>query len=547
MGRAGLQEAVGSRDRQRFDDFLTQVGKRHAERSRTRGVYARLADQILDSCHPKQRDFVLDTSLRIAVLCGGRAGKTTGGRARMSRRCFLQPGADCLFIAVTRPHAEELMWEPMKELMAEMAVKAHWSETDLCMTLPNKSTLRLVGADDKKQIEKLRGVPRHEVGIDEAASHKPVLLKHLIERVIEPRLGDYSGTLWLTGTPGHHMSGLFYEATRPGSEIAMPYRSRLEMPEWDGWSVHRWNKQDAAPYVPLIKNAWEDALRRKRRNGWGDDHPVWRREDLGEWAADDTENVFRFREYTDDGAPWNIWDPPRDNPLRFAELPAHRKDWEFVYGKDLGSSDPTAITIWAFSPTDPTKTLYQVWEFEQRGMYARSIATLLGGERYVTAMLAGRPCDPDKESPLGITGWPVGFVADRDGNGDAILRELATVYGIPIEAADKKNYMDSVELFNGDCLDGRIKVLKDSKLAEQLKNQQWSIDEETGKLRKHKGQRDDLTDTAIYARRKAFHLFGEAPVEQPEPDPRGEWDVPRETESSLDDFGDFDNGALEWD
>ena len=34
---------------------------------------------------------------------------------------------------------------------------------------------------------------------------------------------------------------------------------------------------------------WANALATKRRRGWSDDHPTWRREYLGEWVADNSE------------------------------------------------------------------------------------------------------------------------------------------------------------------------------------------------------------------------------------------------------------------
>jgi hypothetical protein len=44
-----------------------------------------------------------------------------------------------------------------------------------------------------------------------------------------------------------------------------------------------------------MKRVWHQALLEKERNQWTDDNPVWKREWLGLWAADDTENVFRYR------------------------------------------------------------------------------------------------------------------------------------------------------------------------------------------------------------------------------------------------------------
>ena len=38
----------------------------------------------------------------------------------------------------------------------------------------------------------------------------------------------------------------------------------------------------------------------KANEGWSDSSPRWRREYLGEWAADDTSNVYAFRPFLDD-------------------------------------------------------------------------------------------------------------------------------------------------------------------------------------------------------------------------------------------------------
>jgi len=501
-----------------------------------------ICQRLVDECHPKQRALVLDPGRRVAARTARGCGKTTALLARFLRRMLTTPNARCLYFATTRDHALELLWEPLKTVAERFGIEATFHETRLVMRLQhNGAQLRLVGADDKKQIEKYRGLPHHEVWIDEAASFPIKLLEHLIDRVISPRLGDFGGMLGLVGTPGHILAGPFYDATRSGSELHRPYVER-DLPEHEGfigWSFHHFTLHDGAPHIPAMARLLAEALIEKKSKQWSDDHPVWLREYCGQWAADDTLSVFRYRIFAEDGTLWNQWDPERIGPLGIATLPAEFTDWEYVYGMDIGgASDPCAFTSWAFSPTDPLQRLFQVWEHEARGMYARSMAVLLIGPQL------------DAESPsgvIGVTGWPIGFVADRDGAGDAVLKELGLVYGIAIEPADKKNYFDSVELFNGDCIDGRIKVLKGSKLETQLLEQQWKIDDD-GKLKKNKGQRDDLTDTAIYARRKAFHLFA-AHVPPPEsvdyvPPTDGEW---REHAAPDDPFGDYlDDRDYDW-
>lgn len=470
--------------------------------ARNTDEWAKKLDLLIADCHPKQRSFVLDPGRRVAALVARGGGKTTGGRARFVRRMMTTPKAQCLYVATTRQAASELMWMSLKDLLERMGVEARFNETQLtCTLIKNRSRLRLVGADDKREIEKLRGQPFHEVGVDEGASFDPILLEHLLFRIIGPRLGDYNGVIWVIGTPSHVLRGPFYDASRPGSDISRLWSERDKYPDWLRWSLHKWNLQDGATTVPAMQRLWSEALLEKEANGWSDQHPVWRREYLGEWCGDDTENVFKYRPHLEDGTPWNVWNPK--NP--FKELPEGH-EWRFVYGMDLGHSDPFALEVLAYSPTN--KNLYHVYEFEKRGMYARTIAEHLIGPALDHNKMAGI---------IAKTGWPDGMVADMAGMGDALLAELSSVYGITIEPAEKKNKHDSIELFNGDLIDGRIKILKGSKLEEQLIHLQWDIDD-NGKLREDKGQRNDCTDAAIYARRKALHQFWQdPPLPKPKP------------------------------
>lgn len=515
----------------RPDDFLRHAlaGYRQSKRARDTTDWEEKERILLSSCHPKQLGFVTDPGRRVAALVARGGGKTTGGRARFVRKMGTTPKARCLYIATTRDQAEELMWGPLKDLCEALDIDAKFNETKLrCEFVKTGATLRLVGADNKREIEKLRGIPFYEVGIDESASYPTQLLDHLLFRVIGPRLGDHNGVLWLIGTPGHILKGPFYDATRPGSEISRPYadRGKPEFADWNRWSFHRWTLEDGAKSVPAMRNLWREALLEKEANNWSDTHPVWLREYKGQWAADDTEHIFKYRPHTEEGEPLNQWDPPRDR-RGFAELPSDFADWRFVFGMDMGHSDPFALQVFAWSPSDPGKTLYHVWEFNQRGMYARTIAQMLIGEALDHDRLGGA---------MESTGWPDAMVADMAGLGGAQLDELKNVYGIGIKAAEKKNKHDAIELFNGDLLDGRIKILKGSVLEEQLMSLQWDEDD-YGRLREHKGMRNDCTDAAIYARREAQHLLSAAagprspffpprkdPIEEPaESDDRGEY------------------------
>jgi len=457
---------------------------------------------LLAGCHSRQKSMLLDPGRRVAALVPRGGGKTTAVRARIVRRMLQTPRARCLFIATTRTAAEKLIWGELKDITEKLGIEATFYEQKLlCRFERNGATCQVSGADDKREIEKFRGQPFHEVVIDEAGSHRPHLLDHLLYRILGPRMGDYGGTITMIGTPSHILRGPFYDVTRPGSELHRKWQDR-DLPEyddWSGWSFHQWGYEDVAAEVPAIASVYREALVEKEANGWSDDHPVWLREYCGQWAADDTEHVFRYQPHVD-GQPWNQWEPPRVKGI--AELPK-RDDWQFVYGMDLGHSDPFALEVFAYSPTSGDRTLYHVYEFTKRGLYAKSIAELLIGPEL------------DAERPRGVigrTGWPTAMVADTAGLGGALLEELANVYGIRVTAAEKKSKHDAIELFNGDLIDGRIRILKGSTLEEQLQSLQWAEDQ-YGVVKEDKSQRNDCTDAAIYARRAAMHQFPDEPVE----------------------------------
>lgn len=500
-----------------------------------------LVDTILSECHEKQRGFVEDDAKRICAIVARGGGKTTGGRARFVIRMLKTRRARCCFIATSRQQAEEFMWAPLKDLLQALAIPAIFNETKLkCTFLHNGSTLRLVGADDKKSVDKLRGQPFHEVGVDESASYSKSLFSTMLDRVIIPRLGDFDGTLWCIGTPGHILDGGFYDMTRVGGDLSRAYsdRHKKEFEGWFKWSRHHWTMEDGAKEKLVMANLWKNALIEKELKGWEDDNPIWRREYLGFWAADDTENVYRYSAHDENGDLWNQWDPPRDR-YGWAIMPDEFDDWRYSYGQDMGASDPYALEIVAWSPSDHSHTLYHVFEFTQTKMYARKIAELILGED---------PKDgtqwPDFENLdgcIGHKGWPDAISADMAGLGGNMLDELAEVYGLRIKPAKKQDKHDNIELTNGDLVDGRAKILKGSELEAQLLQLQWAPDE-YGRLREHKGMRNDATDAYIYARRDAAHLIsGETEHVKENHDPHA---PPSDDSSDNSDSSDIENAQF---
>jgi hypothetical protein len=520
---------------------------------------AEITRRIVADCHPWQADAVNDPARRIALRVGRGGAKTTTMRARELIKLVSLREQRLGYAATSADQARDLNWDKLKSACEAYDIRttpsAAWStgsgkrskgvgpdvsflDTKMIMTCHRTgSVLRLRGVEDKRDAEKFRGFPQAEFDIDEAGSFSPELLEYLIDQCVAPRLGEAlalnggrGGCLVLGSTPPAQMRGVFYEVTRHGSPRHRPYveRDKPEYANWRGFSSHAWTLKDvydlpdAVERYPALVANWEQALIEKEEKGWSDDHPIWMREYLGEWSADNTTMVFRYRAHVD-GAEWNQWSPHGDQYIEGIEglkvaLKALPRDddgkpmsWCYAYAADTGGTrDPFAINVFAFSPQDHKRRIFHVFGFERMRMHARPIAQLLLGPDDAASNGCRAPDAPG--GLIGLTGWPVGQVIDGDQN---MIDELANVYGIRMTKAQKQaEYkFGAVELCNGDFVDGRILILKGSPLEKQIAVLQWKPDD-FGANREDKAQANHSTDCLIYGRRLIAHLFESGSVSQ---------------------------------
>lgn len=491
-----------------------------------------LLSQLDKALHPKQRDFVNDEARFMATLVGRGGGKTTSGKTRFIRRMLLTPKAKCIFIAKTRVSAKEILWDGFKATVERLGIPVKYNETfGLATFIHNGSTLQLAGAANKADIQVYRGIPYDEVGLDEVAIYMPGVLEMLIDEVIGPRLGERMGRLWMTSTPGSRLFGLFYNLTRDHADanVAKPFSEIEPDEQYYGYSVHKWTLEDGAAYVVALKNLWDD-LQHKIAAGSIND-TILQREYFGKWIANGSESIFGYQPYDDDGNEYNCWTPRSYNADGFAQIPPHLegKDVLYAYGIDFGIKDPFALTIFCWSPDDPTKTLWQIYEFTQKDMYARSIARLLLGDALDPANPAGL---------IGHTGWPAGIVADPSNN-LALLKELKEVYGLNLDHAEVRDRHSTIALYRGDLQDGNIKILKDSQTEVSIGGLQWEEDD-LGRLTVGRNVPDHLADAALFARGAARHLSAQEPEgESQDPNDLGDgFTTPKDDPSD-----DFDDGT----
>jgi hypothetical protein len=518
---------------------------------------AAIRERIRRDAHPWQLQAIDDPARRISLRVGRGGAKTTTMRARALIKLVTLREQRLGYAATSADQARDLNWDKIKSSCEAYDIRstpgAAWSsgsgkrgkseppdvsflDTKMVMTCHRTgSVLRLRGVEDKRDAEKFRGFPQAEFDVDEAGSFPPELLEYLVDQCVAPRLGEAmaldgtrGGCLLLGSTPPSQLRGMFYEVTRHGSARHRPYSEREQFPDWKGFSSHNWTLKDvydlpdAIERYPALVANWEQALVEKEEKGWSDDHPIWMREYLGEWSADGTAMVFQYRPHVD-GDEWNEWNPHGAQFIEgiegmrkaIAALPkgddGKPMHWCFAFAGDTGGTrDPFALNILGFSPQDRERRIIHVFSFERMGMHARPIAQLVLGADDALPNGCRPPDSP--QGLIGLTGWPVGFVIDSDQN---LIDELANVYGVRVVKALKpaEYKYGAVELVNGDLIDGRIKILKDSPLAKQISVLQWKPDD-FGNNREDKAQANHSTDCLIYGRKLIAHLFESGSVAQ---------------------------------
>ena len=426
-----------------------------------------------------------------------------------------RPGIRILIISLTLKSTKDNYWASAPGgIFAQnekYKLNLAFHHTDLSWKHENGSRGRLAGAETLADIERIRGaLAEADIAIvDECKSFSPELLDQLIRDVLLPGLMTRDGILVLGGTPGSIPVGTFYEATWPAARLDngqptcylveeqdSPAYTGLSEAQREGlYRLHTWTIKDNTG-TERTKRQWLRALADKERAGWDDNHPVWRREYLGDWVTDATDLVYAWTSARAAGKDVT-WTPEvtKENP---SGLPQSLGPWRFVLGIDLGYVDDSAFVLCAYSET--TKELRHVYDYKAPGMTMDDFF----GEIFDVIERYGRPD---------------AIVADTAGGGSKMLVEtLNQRYGLGIEPAKKTEKQDHIELLNSDFHTGAVKIIRGSDLAHELSGLQWDLSKDsklvlarTGRLREDPQCPNHLCDALLYLYRYSYHFWSEAP------------------------------------
>lgn len=400
---------------------------------------------VLRADFPTQNAFVEDTSRYIAAQCSRRSGKSNGLALRFLKTMEKYPQSQCLYLSLTQDSARGIMWPVLQELNTIHKLGCTFTESTLTMKHPNGAVLKLMGADLKNFIKRLKGRKFPGVAIDEAQDFG-THLKSLIDDVLTPSIADYKdGWLAITGTAGPVPQGTFFEITH-NKEY--------------GFSNHYWTILQN-PYMPNPAAFIEDL---KKRRKWDDTNPTLLREWRNQWVLDVESLWIRYT--------------AKDN--HFDSLPGtpETKKWNYILGIDIGYKDADALAVIAWSEFDPNTYL---------------VEELIAAKQGITELVAqiehiSKKYDVSK------------MIIDEGGLGKKIAEEIRKRHHIPVHAADKIRKQENVEFLNDNLRLGKFKAKSTSRFATDSYLIQVDWDKSTpNRIIIKKNPHSDIIDAVLYA------------------------------------------------
>lgn len=399
------------------------------------------------------------------AVCSRRAGKTVGIAGDMLDTAQTEEGVNLLYITVTQQAARAIIWGDLMKLVEDYEIECKIDNSRLTIKFPNKSVIYIAGAKDRMEIEKYRGWKLRKCYIDEAQSFRSYI-KELINDVIIPALRDLKGELFLTGTPGPVLAGVFYEYTQS-----------------ENWDAHHWTAFDN-PHMhdPEAGKDLEETLSEERvMRGIDVNDPSYIRETYGKWVEDHDALVFKFNKSK------NI----------YTSLP-NTGEWTYIMGVDIGYNDSDAIAVIGYN--SHTKKVYLVDEFTKN---KQNITEL------VKAVLEMKSV------------WnPVKIVMDAGALGKKIQEEIRSRHGLHMEAAEKSRKVEFIELLNDDLRTAKFQAPVNSLFEEDCMLVTWdkdSIARNPDRPKVSDTYHSDINDAVLYAWRECRHYLSEKPAQKPLP------------------------------
>lgn len=399
----------------------------------------------LDPNFAVQNALINDTSRYIVAQCSRRAGKTNGIALKFFKTLEKYPGSQCVYLSLTFDSARDILWPVLQELNARYKLGCTFVESKLWMTHPNGAKLKLMGADMKNFIKRLKGRKYPGVAIDEAQDFG-AHLQSLVDDVLTPSISDYAdGWLLLTGTPGPVPQGYFFQITQERKY---------------GYSYHGWTLFEN-PYMPNPREFVED-LKKKRE--WDDENPTLKREWLNNWVLDVNSLWIRYIE-------------SKNHYQSLPTLP-NNKPWNYIMGIDFGFKDADALAVLAWSEHESATYLVEEVVMTKQGLTELVEQVNKLRSKYDISKI----------------------VADEGALGKKLAEEMRRQHHIPVHPAEKQRKQENVEFLNDALRLGKFQAKSGSRFAQDSYLVQIDWDKSTpDKIIVKKKPHSDIIDAVLYA------------------------------------------------
>ena len=429
-------------------------------------------NSLFDPNFPHQTAFIHDPARLKALFCTRRAAKSYTAGLYMVYEALTNPGANCLFIGLTRLSALGIIWKDiLKDINRRFGLKAKFNESNLTMTLSNGSVILVTGADSsEEEMLKLLGRKYRLVCLDEASMYT-VNLHTMVYGILKPATIDQGGTICMMGTASNFTKGLFYDITT----LIEP-----------GWKLFTWSALDN----PHVAKQFQDELDEiDRERPLFKETPLYKQFYLNQWVVDADKLVYKF------------------NPDKnlFDELPKNLNPtgWTYTLGVDLGWEDDSAFVVSAFHENDPH--LYIIETFNKPKMTFDQVTDKV-------------------HDYLRSTDRPISKVI-IDGANKQGVESMRQRSSIPFEYADKTGKVDFIEMLNGDFIQAKIKVHRSCTiLINELMGLVWKTigDKIMLPKKEHPSLSNHLCDALLYNWRMSYHWMS-APATKIVPKFSKEW------------------------
>lgn len=400
---------------------------------------------------PQQWQYIASTDRFQVVVCSRRSGKTIGAVKRALRICETA-GARVLYLTMIRRNARKYFFDPIINLAAGAAV----NQTDLTVKFPNGAYIEAGSCLDEGDVDRHRGDAWNLVILDEAQSFRDHVMRRLIDEVIMPSLAERRGSLDLLGTPP------------PAGPVGYLY---------EVWKEQRFARRHWTLFEnPFFPRGEIEEVCRVR--GLTPEHPIYRREYLGEFAVD-TESLVYTYDAQKNAAPER---PEPANP-----------QWRYSMGIDLGFQDRDAIVVLGWRRDDPDHRLWECYSWQKNHLDVDQLAV-----EVVATYKRFRP-----ESIVGDTG----------GHGAVkVLKSLSARLGDVAIASKPASVADSIALVNDDLRAGRLLLRPGGDIVHDMALVTW---QSTAKDEVSDSYHSDVLDACRYAHWGARHYLGKAPAPPP--------------------------------